>query len=333
MKTIHHPPSTIHYDVLGIGNAIVDVLASAEDAFLAVQSLTKGAMTLIDEARAEALYRQMGPATECSGGSAANTLAGLASLGGRAAFIGKVKDDQLGGIFRHDMRSIGVHFDTHPAKAGPATARCLIFVTQDAQRTMNTYLGACTNVSETDIDEALIASSLITYVEGYLWDEPHAKKAIRKALAAAHAHGRKVAFTLSDAFCVDRHRAEFLELIKNDIDILFANENEITSFFQIDDVMEAARRIQGMCEVVAVTRSEKGSLIVTADSIEAIEASEVPHVIDTTGAGDLYAAGFLYGITQGWSLRASAELAGKCAAEIIQQLGARTVRPLRRLVA
>lgn len=332
-KTINHPSSTDRYDVLGIGNAIVDVLAQADGAFLAAQSLAKGAMTLIDEARAESLYRQMGPATECSGGSAANTLAGLASLGGRAAFIGKVKDDQLGGIFRHDMRSIGVHFDTHPASAGPATARCLIFVTPDAQRTMNTYLGACTKVSEADIDDALIAASLITYVEGYLWDEPHAKKAIRKALAVARMHGRKVAFTLSDAFCVDRHRAEFLELIKNDIDILFANENEITSLFQINDVMEAATRIQGMCEVTAITRSEKGSLIVAGDSIESIEACEVAHVIDTTGAGDLYAAGFLYGFTQGWSLRASGELAGRCAAQIIQQIGARASQPLRKLVA
>ena len=321
------------YDVVGIGNAIVDVLAMADDAFLAARDLPKGSMVLIDEARAEALYRQMGPATECSGGSAANTLAGLASLGGRVAFIGKVKDDQLGAIFRHDLRAIGVHYATPPSSEGLATARCLIFVTPDAQRTMNTFIGACTQITEADIDEALIAAAKVTYVEGYLWDAPPAKQAIRKAIAAARRHGRKVAFTLSDAFCVDRHREEFLELVQNDIDILFANEHEICALYRTDNIDEAVSGVQGKCDLVALTRSEKGSLLIGRDGVEVIEAAEALRVVDTTGAGDLYAAGLLYGLTQGWSLRASGELGSKCAAEIIQQMGARAMKPLHLLVA
>lgn len=322
-----------HYDVVGIGNAIVDVLASAEDIFLAEQGLHKASMALIDEERAEGLYQMMGPGTECSGGSAANTLAGLASLGGSAAFIGKVRDDQLGTIFRHDMRAVGVDFDTPAATSGPATARCLIFVTPDAQRTMNTFLGACTQVSQEDIDEQLIARAQVTYIEGYLWDAPAAKSAIRKALAAARASGRKLAFSLSDVFCVDRHRDEFLDLVQNHLDIVFANENELKSLYQTEDFAKAAKKIQGTCDVAVITRSEKGCVVVTREAIENVPGEKVAELVDTTGAGDLFASGFLYGFTRGWDLVACAKLGNRCAAEIIQQMGARSAESLGKLVA
>ena len=321
------------FDVAGIGNAIVDVLSFTDETFIARNKLPKSTMTLVNEERALELYRKMGPSTECSGGSVANSLAGLASLGARTAFIGKVKNDQLGSIFIHDLHAVGVHFSTTPTEEGPATASCLVYVTPDAQRTMATYIGACSQVTEADIDEQIIAHSSIVYIEGYLWDTESAKAAIRKAITIAHQAERKIAFTLSDTFCVDRHRDEFLELIKNDIDILFANEAELKSLYQTQDIDEALKRLQGACSIAAVTRSEKGSTVITADGAETVAAEPVARVIDTTGAGDLYAAGFLFGLTRGWDLRSCAGLANRCAGEIITQLGARCMRPLKELVA
>ena len=321
------------YDVAGIGNAIVDVLSYTDDGFIAEQKLHKGTMALIDEARAEELYQAMGPATECSGGSVANTMAGIAGLGGKVCYMGRVKDDQLGGIFRHDIKAAGVHFNTPPATSGKATARCMIFVTPDSQRTMNTYIGACSNFSEADVDETLIANSAVTYIEGYLWDEPSAKAAIRKAIETAKKHGRKIAFSLSDPFCVDRHRDEFLSLVEKSVDILFANEQEITSLYDTEQLDAIGGILQKRVEIAAITRSEKGSMVVTPNGVEMVEAERIDHVTDSTGAGDLYAAGFLYGYTNGWSHRASAELGGKCAGQIIQQLGARSQKKLTELLA
>jgi sugar/nucleoside kinase (ribokinase family) len=323
----------ILFDVAGIGNAIVDVLSFTDEAILDRQKLAKGSMTLVDEARAHALYQGMGPSTECSGGSVANSLAGIASLGGRTAFIGKVAGDQLGSIFIHDLHSVGVHFSTTPLENGPATASCLVFVTSDAQRTMATYIGACSQVSEADIDEQIIAHSQVVYIEGYLWDTENAKSAIRRAIDLAHEAGRKIAFTLSDTFCVDRHRAAFLELIENDIDILFANEAELKSLYETDDFDDALAKLKGACDIAAVTRSEKGSVVLNKDGMEIAPAFPVAMVVDTTGAGDLYAAGFLYGYTRRKSLKECAMLGNRCAAEIITQLGARSLKPLKELVA
>lgn len=320
-------------DVVGIGNAIVDVIAHADDAFLARQGLAKGTMTLVDERRAESLYAEMGPGIESSGGSAGNTMAGLASLGGRGAYVGKVRDDQLGTVFRHDITAMGVRFSTPAATSGPSTARCLVLVTPDAQRTMNTYLGACVGLGPEDIDEAEIAAAHVTYLEGYLFDPPHAKEAFRKAARAAHAAGRKVALTLSDPFCVERHRAEFRELVQHHVDLLFANEAEILSLFETDSFAEAARQVRGMCEVAALTRSEKGSVVVAAHETHEIPAMKPEKLVDTTGAGDLYASGFLYGFTRGRDLAVCGRLGSLCAAEVISHFGARPEAPLARLAA
>jgi len=319
------------YDVAGIGNAIVDVLSFAPDAFLEKHTLTKGAMILVDEARSQELYGQMGQATECSGGSVANSLAGMASLGGKCAFIGKVAADQLGGIFTHDLKSLGVQFSTPPLSSGPSTANCMIYVTPDAQRTMVTYLGACSKVTEADINEETIAAAGITYIEGYLWDTDHAKAAIRKAITVAKKSGRKIALTLSDTFCVDRHRDSFLELVNGDIDILFANESEIQSLYETD-FAGALKKARGACPIIAVTRSEKGSVVLTKDAVEEVPTAHIAKVVDTTGAGDLYASGFLFGLSRGWELAACAALGNRCAGEIIQQIGARSMKPLDRLV-
>jgi sugar/nucleoside kinase (ribokinase family) len=321
------------FDVAGIGNAIVDVLSFTDDSFLEKNKLAKGSMQLVDEARANVLYKQKGPTTECSGGSVANSLAGLASLGAKTAFIGKVADDQLGSIFIHDLHAVGVHFSTLPVASGPSTASCLVCVTPDAQRTMATYIGACSLVSEADIDPEIISNAAITYIEGYLWDTQNAKAAIRKAMKLAHESGRKIALTLSDTFCVDRHRPEFMQLIKNDVDILFANESEIKSLFETDNIDEALSKLQSICKLAVVTRSEKGSVVMTPKSMESVSTRPVAKVIDTTGAGDLYAAGFLFGFSRGWSLKESAMLGNRCAGEIIQQLGARSMKPLNELVA
>ncbi|MDE3096514.1 MAG: adenosine kinase [Chloroflexota bacterium] len=324
----------MHYelDVVGIGNAIVDVLAQADDAFLAAHRLEKGAMTLVDAARADALYAAMPPGVEASGGSAANTMTGIASLGGRAAYIGKVRDDQLGGVFRHDIRAAGVRFDTPPAADGPATARCLIVVTPDAQRTMQTYLGASVELTADDVPAALIASAQVTYLEGYLWDRPTAMAAFLRASALAHASGRKVALTLSDPFCVERHRASFLDLVAEHIDVLFANEREIVALYEADGFDAALQRVRGHCEVVALTRSEKGSVVASDGEVHVIDAAPVAEVVDTTGAGDLYAAGFLYGLTHGRGLAACGRIASVCAAEVIGHVGARPRVRLAELV-
>jgi len=320
------------FDVLGIGNAIVDVLSHTDDAFIKKHALVKGAMTLIDEARAEALYAAMPPAVEISGGSCGNTMAGVASFGGRGAYIGKVRDDQLGAVFGHDIRATGVTFDTPQSTEGPATARCLILVTPDAQRTMNTYLGACTKLGPADIDTARVASAQITYVEGYLWDEPAAKQAVLKAFDAAHAAGRQVSITLSDSFCVDRYRAEFLELIRRKVDVLFANEAELKSLYQVDDFDAALAAARKDAKVAAVTRSEKGSVVIKGGETHAVPAAPVARVVDTTGAGDLYAAGFLFGYTHGKPLAECARLGGIAAAEVISHVGARPEKALKELV-
>ena len=319
------------FDVVGIGNAIVDVLAHAEEKFLADQKLAKGAMTLIDAAGAERLYGLMAPGVEASGGSAANTVAGLAGLGGKAAFIGKVADDQLGQVFGHDIRAVGVDFDTKPLKSGATTARCLIFVTPDAQRTMQTFLGACVELGPEDVDDGKVASSQAVYLEGYLWDPPRAKEAFLKAARIAKQAGRKVSLSLSDAFCVDRHREEFLELIEHHVDILFANENEITSLYQVRDFDSALQKVRGHCEIAALTRSEKGSVVIRGDEIHVVDAEKVAKVVDTTGAGDAYAAGFLYGYTQGKDLRRCARLGGMMAAEVISHYGARAESDIKQL--
>jgi sugar/nucleoside kinase (ribokinase family) len=323
---------TKHLDVVGIGNAIVDVLTQAEDAFLAEQDLPKGAMTLVDGVRAEALYGAMGPAREISGGSVANSMAGLAQLGAQVAFIGKVRNDQLGGIFRHDIQASGVDFRTDPAEKGDPTARCLIFVTPDAQRTMATYLGASINLGPEDLDGEAIRNAKVTYLEGYLWDAPDAKAAFLDAAHMAHEAGRKVALSLSDPFCVERHRESFLELIHGHVDVLFANEAEITSLFQVDDFDTALQKVRGACEVSALTRSEKGSLIVADSELHVVDAEKLPKVVDTTGAGDLYAAGFLYGFTQGHALALCGRMGAAAAAEAISHFGARPERPLPELI-
>ena len=318
-------------DVVGIGNAIVDVLVQADDAFLHKHGLAKGAMTLIDAARADALYAVMGPGVEASGGSAGNTMAGIASLGGAGAYIGKVRNDQLGEVFRHDITAIGVRFATAPATSGPPTARCLILVTPDAQRTMNTFLGACVDLSPDDIDHEIIAAAQVTYLEGYLFDPPHAKAAFRKAAQLAHQAGRRVSLSLSDPFCVGRYRAEFRDLVANHVDILFANEAEISSLYETDDFDAALRQVRGDCEIAALTRSEKGSVVVTRDDTHVIEAARVAKVVDTTGAGDLYASGFLFGLTSGRDLATCGRLGSLCAAEAISHFGARPEEKLATL--
>jgi sugar/nucleoside kinase (ribokinase family) len=323
--------TTAAIDVLGIGNAIVDVISHADDAFLATHELTKGSMMLIDEARAEKLYAAMGPGVEVSGGSCGNTIAGVASFGGKGAYVGKVRDDQLGQVFAHDLRSMGVRFETRPATSGPATARCLISVTPDAQRTMSTYLGACTGLGPADIDEKLAAAAKVTYVEGYLWDPPEAKKAVLKAFNAAHAGGRKVSLTLSDSFCVDRYRDEFRALVRNEVDILFANEAEIMSLYQTSSFDEALAAARADTKVCVLTRSEKGSVVAISTATYEVPAVPVSRVVDTTGAGDLYAAGFLYGYTHGKHLAECGRLGGIAAAEVISHVGARPEKALKDL--
>jgi sugar/nucleoside kinase (ribokinase family) len=320
------------FDVLGIGNAIVDVISRADDAFLAKHALTKGSMMLIDEARAETLYAAMGPGIEVSGGSCGNTMAGVASLGGKGAYFGKVKQDQLGAVFSHDLKAIGVSFDTPAATTGPATARCLILVTPDAQRTMNTYLGACTGLGPNDIDTNVVGAAQVTYVEGYLWDAPEAKKAVLKAFDAAHAAGRLVSITLSDSFCVDRYRDEFRDLVRSKVDILFGNESEIKSLYQVDSFEAAMEAVRKEAKIAALTRSEKGSVVIKGSETHAVPAAPVSKVVDTTGAGDLYAAGFLYGFTRNKPLAECARLGGIAAAEIISHVGPRPETPLKDLI-
>jgi sugar/nucleoside kinase (ribokinase family) len=319
-------------DVVGVGNAIVDVIANVDDDFLLEHDLQKGAMTLIDTERAKALYEDMPPGIETSGGSAANTLAGVASFGAKAAFIGKVRDDQLGEVFRHDIRATGVGYDTPFADDGPPTARCLIQVTPDAQRTMNTYLGIAALLEPSDIDVDLVASAKIVYCEGYLWDVDIAKQAIRLAMDVARDAGNKVALTLSDSFCVQRHHDEWLELIHDRVDILFANEAEIHALYG-GGFDECAREVARHTEIACLTRSARGSTIVTGDGSVDVPAYDIDKRVDTTGAGDLYASGFLYGYSAGYDLATCGRLGSIAAAEVITHLGARPVTPLRKLAA
>ncbi len=321
------------FDVTAIGNAIVDVLAQADDALLAEHQLAKGAMSLIDADTAERLYAVMGPGVEASGGSAANTVAGIAALGGRTAYVGKVAADQLGDVFMHDIRAVGVTYDTPRLVGGLPTARCLIFVTPDAQRTMQTFLGATTQLGPDDLNMDYVTSSKVVYLEGYLWDQPRAKAAMRDAAIKAQQAGAKVSLTLSDAFCVARFRDEFTELVRHHVDVLFANEGEILSLYQVDDFDEAVRRVRGDCEIAALTRSEKGSVVVNGEATHVIPAVPGVTVVDTTGAGDAYAAGFLYAYTQGHELAACGRLGGALAAEVISKYGARPSAGVRELAA
>jgi len=325
--------TTRRFDVTAIGNAIVDVLARADDSLLVKHNLAKGAMSLIDTETAERLYGLMGPGTEKSGGSAGNTAAVIAGLGGRVAYIGKVADDQLGQVFTHDIRAIGVTYDTPPLTGGLPTALCLIFVTPDAQRTMQTYLGATTQLGPEDVNMDYITSSKVVYLEGYLWDQPRAKKAMREAAIKAHDAGVKVSLTLSDAFCVARFRDEFLELAEKHVDILFANESEILSLYQVERFDDALQHVRKHCEIAALTRSEKGSVIVNGDEVHIIDAEKGVKVVDTTGAGDAYAGGFLYGYTQGYDLVTCGRLGGLMAAEVISHMGPRPEADIKKLAS
>ena len=319
------------YDVLGVGNAIVDVLASCDDAFIESHELAKDAMLLIDEARATTLYAAMPPGQEISGGSAANTLAGVASLGGRGAYIGKVADDQLGEVFGHDLRAAGVHYETAPLKDGPATARCLIAVPPDARRAMNTFLGASALLDENDIDADLVKASKIVFLEGYLFDRDEAKSAFVRAAEIARAANRKVALTLSDVFCVERHRDSFRHLVKNHVDILFANEAELKSLYETEDFEAALARVASETKVAAVTRSEKGAVITRGSEMVEVPAEPVEKVLDTTGAGDLFAAGFLTGFARDADLETCGRLGVIAAGEIISHFGARPETDLKKL--
>ncbi len=319
-------------DVVGVGNAIVDVVTRADDALVARLGLRKGAMTLVDEARAQALHERMGPGVETSGGSAANTLAGIASLGGKGAYIGKVRNDRLGEAFRRDIRAAGVGDRVRRRAGGPPTARCLIFVTPDAERTMGTSLGISVELGPADIDPEVIGAARITYLEGYLFDKEPAKAAFVKAAEAAHAAGRKVALSLSDPFCVERHRASFRHLVSGHVDILFANEAEIASLFETGSADEAVAAAQAACEVAAITRGAEGSRIAAGGEVIAVAAEPVDRVVDTTGAGDLFAAGMLYGMTNGYPLETCGRIGSIAAGEIVGHYGARPETSLATLV-
>jgi sugar/nucleoside kinase (ribokinase family) len=320
-------------DVVTFGNAIVDVLATSEETTLERFGLDKGSMRLCTEEEAAAIYDAMGPAVEKSGGSAANTAVGVASLGGTAAFIGKVRDDQLGEVFAHDIRAAGVRFESAPAATGPPTGRCLVLITGDAQRTMNTFLGTAGLLSAADVDERLVASAAVTYVEGYLWEQPPTKEAIRLAADVAHRAGRKVAFSLSDSFCVDRNREEFRALVDSSVDILFGNEDEVRSLYEVDDVHEVIQGIGDHVELAAITLGAKGSILVAGDRVQHVDAAPVDDVMDTTGAGDLYAAGVLFGVARGFDLAEAGRLGSLAAAECIAHIGARPEVSLATLLA
>jgi sugar/nucleoside kinase (ribokinase family) len=321
--------------VVAIGNALVDVLSHEDEEFLDAHGMIKGSMALIDTERAEKLYGSMGPGVEISGGSAANTTVGIASLGGSAAFIGRVNADQLGEVYAHDLRAAGVAFSTPAADDGLPSGRCLIIVTPDGERTLNTYLGASAELSAADVDPDLVASAQITFLEGYLWDAPGAQAAFVEASRLAHAAGRKVALTLSDGFVVDRHRDSFRDLVADEIDILFANEVEICSLYEVDDFDTALARVLHHCELAALTRSEQGSVLVTEEGVTVVPAHPIPggRLVDATGAGDLYAAGVLHGLTAGYPLDRCGRLGALAASEVISHLGARPATDLRALAA
>jgi sugar/nucleoside kinase (ribokinase family) len=327
------PDNGTALDVIGIGNALVDVLSHETDELVESLGVPKGGMTLVDEERATELYGLTGPGMEMSGGSAANTIVGVASFGGRAQYVGKVRDDQLGRVFAHDLRATGVRYETALAEGGPATGCCLILVTPDAQRTMNTYLGASVHLNPGDVDAAAIASAGVLYLEGYLFDPPEAQEAFRVAARHAHDAGRVVAATLSDSFCVERHRDAFLDLVEHHVDLLFANEAEICSLYRTDSFDEAAAGVRHHGAVAALTRSEHGSVIVTEDEVIEVPAHPVDELVDTTGAGDLYAAGFLFGYSRGMDLRRCGELGSLAAAEVISHMGARPAVSLAELAA
>ena len=315
------PPE--EYDVVGIGNALVDVLTHEDDAFIEANGLVKAAMTLIDTERAESLYAAMGRGIEVSGGSAANTIAGIASFGGRAAYIGRVADDQLGAVFGHDLRATGAVFRSLPASGGPPTGRCLIIVTPDAERTMNTYLGASEFLGPDDVDEALIAAAHVTYLEGYLFDRPEAQEAYWKASRIAHGAGRRVSLTLSDTFCVERHKQAWRALVADQVDILFANEHEAMTLYEVDTVEDVLQHVGADVELAAITRGPKGSLVVRDGEIVEVAAHPVHEVVDTTAAGDLYAAGFLFGFTHDRSMEACGRLGSVAASAVLGHTGAR----------
>src|ERR1700682_5063602 len=320
------------YDVLGIGNAIFDVLVQTDESFLGRHGMTKGGMALIDEEGALSIYQDMGPAIEMSGGSAANTIVGVANLGARAAYVGKVRDDQIGRLYTHDIRAAQVAFETKPATDGPATGCSYILVTPDGERTMNTYLGAAQELMPGDIDSAQVAASAILYLEGYLWDPKSAKEAFVKASTIAHDAGRQVALTLSDSFCVDRYRGEFLELMRNDtVDLIFANEAELTSLYQTPAFDSALAQLRDDTKLGVVTRSAKGCVVASKDGVVAVPAFPIEKMVDTTGAGDLFAAGFLFGLVRGAGHENAGRLGALAAAEVIQHIGARPQTSLKEL--
>jgi adenosine kinase len=324
--------TTTKYDVLGIGNAIFDVLVQTDEAFLASHGMTKGGMALIEEARAASIYRDMGPATEMSGGSAANTIVGIANLGARAAYVGKVKDDQVGRLYAHDIRAANVAFETSAASSGPATGCSYILVTPDGERTMNTYLGAAQELMPADIDPAQIEAAAIVYLEGYLWDPRSAKEAFVKAATIAHGAGRQVALTLSDSFCVDRYRDEFLDLMrKGTVDLIFANEAELHSLYQTSDFDTALTQLRKDIKLGVVTRSAKGCVVASNDGVISVPAFPIKKMVDTTGAGDLFAAGFLFGMVRNAGFENAGKLGALAAAEVIQHIGARPQVSLREL--
>ena len=320
------------YDVVGIGNAIVDVISHEDEKFLDTHNLIKDSMALINTDTAVSLYNEMSPTVQSSGGSAANTMSGVASLGGKAAYIGKIRDDHLGDFFAHDINAAGVHFKVKPASEGLPTARSMIIVTPDGSRTMNTYLGISTNLSKEDLDVQLLENAQILYCEGYIWDIETTKDTIRSAIAIAKGANRTISFTLSDSFCVSRHKDEWIDLINEQVDILFGNEDEIKELSGCGTLSEAAQWIQGKVKVACLTLAERGSIIVTEDEIIGVGAKAVNQVTDSTGAGDLYASGFLFGYARGLDLKICGELASIAAAEIITHTGARPLVPLKNLI-
>jgi sugar/nucleoside kinase (ribokinase family) len=324
---------TARFDVVGIGNALVDVLVNETDEKIEHLGMIKGAMNLVDEARSEAIYAAIGPGVEISGGSVSNSMVGIANLGGRSAYMGKVRDDQLGKIFRHDITANGVSFSTPAAADGPSTGCCLILVTPDAERTMNTYLGASVHFGPEDVDQDVIGASKILFLEGYLFDPPGAQDAFRVAARMAHDSGRTVAMTLSDQFCVERHREEFAAMVESSVDVLFANQHELVSLYQTDTLEEAMDIVQTKCAISAVTCSADGSVVVTAEDRISVPATPVAEVVDTTAAGDLYAAGFLFGLAAGHDLYTCGRLGSTAAAEVISHMGARPSVPLDELAA